>query len=85
MTDRPARAADIEINRVDDGYVVYHPAQERVHYLNHTAALVLELCTGENDAASIVGLLHTAYELPEPPVDEVAGCLDQLRAEGLVR
>jgi hypothetical protein len=84
VSDRPARAPEIEINQVGDGYVVYHPAQERVHYLNHTAALVLELCTGENDASSIVGLVGAAYELPEPPAKEVEGCLDRLRTEGLV-
>jgi hypothetical protein len=84
MTDPPARAGDIEINEAADGYVVYHPARDRVHYLNHTAALVLELCTGANQQAQIVDLLQRAYELHEPPDEEVRQCLDQLRQEGLV-
>lgn len=84
MTDRPVRAPGIEINEVEDGYVVYHPARERVHYLNHTAAVVLELCTGANEVERIAHLLASAYELPEPPAEEIEDCLAQLRAEGLV-
>jgi coenzyme PQQ synthesis protein D (PqqD) len=84
VTQGPVRASHIEIGEVEDGYVVYDRARDRVHYLNHTAALVLELCTGDNEASSIAGLLRTAYELPEPPVEEIEGCLEQLREEGLI-
>ena len=67
-----------------DGYVVYHPARDRVHYLNHTAALVFELCTGAAPAPEITAAVQRAFDLPEPPGDEVATCLDELRSEGLV-
>jgi Coenzyme PQQ synthesis protein D (PqqD) len=77
-------AADVEINKVADGYVVYQPDRDRVHYLNHTATIILELCNGSNDAAAIADLLKTAYELPSMPVEEVASCLRQLSDEGLV-
>lgn len=83
-TERPRKADGIEINEVAGGYVLYHTAFDRVHYLNHTAVIVLELCTGENDAATIAGFVQHAYELPEPPAAEVAACLDQLLREGLV-
>jgi len=81
----PRRAEDIEVNQVPDGYIVYQPSHDRVHYLNHTAVLVLELCTGRVRAADIPRLLKEAYDLPEPPTDEVAACLDTLSTEGLVR
>jgi hypothetical protein len=84
MTDRPTRVEGIEINPVAEGYVVYDPERDRVHELNHTAALVLELCTGDNTADDIVRLLQSAYELPEPPDDEARTCIAQLREEGLV-
>jgi hypothetical protein len=84
MIERPVRAGDLEINEAADGYVVYHRARDRVHYLNHTAALVLELCTGGNRPADIVRLLQRAYELPEPPRQEIHDCLNQLREEGLI-
>jgi hypothetical protein len=84
MTESPRQVEGVEINQVADGYVVYHPARDRVHYLNQTATIVLELCNGKNDAAKIASLLQTAYELPELPLEEVTGCLGQLRAEGLI-
>jgi len=67
-----------------DGFVVYHPSRNRVHYLNHTAAIVLELCTGENDAPEIVHQLQATFELSEPPTTEIEECLTQLYAEGLI-
>ena len=85
MSDtHPQRVDGVEVNSVTDGSVVYDPAADRVHYLNHTAALVLELCTGENSVEEIVTLLQTAFELPEPPTAEVGACLDQLRGERLI-
>jgi len=84
MTEYPRHVEGVEINQVADGYVVYHAARDRVHYLNQTATIVLELCNGKNDAAKIASLLQTAYELPDLPLEEVTGCLGQLRAEGLI-
>jgi hypothetical protein len=84
MTNSPVRANGIEVNEVADGYIVYHRERDRVHYLNHTAALVLELCTGRNRTSEIVRILQVAYDLPDPPDREIAECLDQLRDEGLV-
>jgi PqqD family protein of HPr-rel-A system len=80
----PARTMEIEVDEVAGGCVVYHPARDRVHYLNHTAALVLELCTGEASPAEIARMLQVAYELPAAPEDEISECLEQLREEGLV-
>ena len=81
----PRLADGIEINRVADGYIVYHPGRDRVHYLNHTAVLVLELCTGDVQARELPGLLQTAYSLPGPPTEDVAQCLSMLVDEELVR
>ena len=81
----PRPAEGIEINQIEDGYVIYDPARDRVHYLNHTAVLVLELCNGQVAARDLPALLQDAYGLPEPPVNEVAECLEKLLEEGLVR
>ena len=80
----PVKAEDLEVNEVVDGFVVYQPALDRVHYLNGTAVLVLELCTGENDAAAIADFVRAAFELAEPPAAEVDACLAQLQQEQLV-
>jgi hypothetical protein len=84
MTDHPVQAHGLDINEVADGFVVYHPDRDRVHYLNHTAALVLEFCTGDNTTEDIVEIFRLAYDLPAPPDEEVRECLILLHDEGLI-
>ena len=40
------RAPGIEIREAPDGLVVYDAGRDRLHYLNPTAALLLESCDG---------------------------------------
>jgi hypothetical protein len=85
MQEFPKQVNELEINKVADGYVVYQPGRERVHYLNNTAAFVLELCDGQLAPDTIVQLLQEAFNLPKPPEAEVAECLKTLFQEGLVQ
>lgn len=84
-TDRPARVDGLEINEVEDGLVLYQPSPEQVHYLNNTAAVVFELCSGERTVDEITSLVGSAFSLSEPPITEVASCVDDLRAKGVLR
>ena len=84
MNAYPKQADGIEINEVADGYVVYQPDRERVHYLNHTAAIVLQLCDGQVSADSMSHVLQEAYSLPDRPASEVAECLEKFLEEGLI-
>lgn len=70
---------------MNDGYVVYQPTHDRVHHLNQTAALVLELCNGRHAPGDMARLLQLAWQLPDAPGEEVAACLAVLRQEGLIR
>ena len=81
----PKQIEGLEVNQLADGYIVYEANRDRVHYLNHTAVLVLEMCNGNVKADEIPRLLKQAYDLAEPPTAEVAECLDKLRDEGLIR
>jgi len=80
----PTAAPGLEINAVADGYIVYQPDRDRVHYLNQTAAILLELCNSHNAESDLAELLRIAYDLPTPPVEEVMDCLEMLRKEGLI-
>jgi Coenzyme PQQ synthesis protein D (PqqD) len=80
----PRKAEGLEVSEVVDGYVVYQPERDRVHYLNRTALLVLELCNGDSDLDQITTLVQQAFELSAPPEDEVGACLALLRDERLV-
>jgi hypothetical protein len=81
---RPRRADGLELNDVTDGFLVYQPARDRVHYLNPTAAILLQICDGSLRAAELPPFLATAFDLAAPPQAEVAACLIKLLAEGLL-
>ena len=81
---RLAQAPGIEIREAPDGFVVYDAARDRVHYLNRTAALLLEACDGALPAVELPALLAAAFSLGAPPTGEVETCLAALMAEGLL-
>jgi hypothetical protein len=83
--DRPKRLDGLDINEVADGYVIHDKDGDKIQYLNHTAALVLEYCNGELTKSEIIELLRLAYRLDEPPTREVTDCLEKLRSEGLIQ
>lgn len=80
----PSRVDGLDVQEAGDGFVVYQEDRDRIHYLNHTATLVLEACTGELDAAGIAGLVAQAFSLSEAPVADVEAVLEELAREGLV-
>lgn len=81
----PTAVHDLDVNEVKDGLIVYDRAAERVHYLNHTAAFIFQLCDGSRTPAQLAGLVADAFGLDQPPRSEAEECLDQLIREGLVR
>lgn len=79
------QAEGLEINKVADGYIVYQPERDRVHYLNHISVVILELCTGSVRAGEIPSFLKDAYDLPESPTAEVEQCLTKLLEEEILK
>lgn len=84
MTDRPEAAEDLEVVETDDGLVIYQGSRDRVHHLNNTAAVVLELCDGQREVAAIAEELAALFALDHPPQEEVEACVHALVREGLV-
>jgi hypothetical protein len=83
MHDRPKKSDGLEIDEVEDGFVIYQPDRDRVHYLNPTANLILELCDGSLTATQIAELIAQTFDLAAPPNQEVEEALAKLEAEGL--
>jgi len=79
----PKRVDGLEINAVEDGFMIYQSEKDRVHYLNHTAVLILELCNGRNLPTQIAELVKTAYGLSNAPEKEVSEILAKMKDEGL--
>jgi hypothetical protein len=78
------RTAGLDWREVADGYVVYDERRELVHFLNLTAAAVLELCDGESDVAAIAASLQKMFDLPTLPTADVEACLASLVSQGLI-
>jgi hypothetical protein len=81
---RPLRVQDLELSAVTDGFVVSRADHDRIHFLNPTAALILEICDGNLKARELPELVAAAFQLDSPPVDDVEACLTSLLKEGLV-
>ena len=75
----------LEVHTVEDGVVVFDADTDRVHYLNPTATFVFSLADGTRTGEEIAELVREAWNLDAAPVDEVNGCIEQLRAEGVFR
>jgi hypothetical protein len=86
MTNVPVKADKLEVNEAPDGYVIYEGSQDRVHYLNRTAAVVFELCDGERRIEEIISGVAELFNLEPKACDkDVRGCLESLSKEGLVQ
>ena len=83
--DRPSVAEGLDIHEVDDGFVVYDPTNDRVHYLNPTATVILSFCDGIRPVTELAEVVRAAWQLEAPPTEEVAACVAQLRHEGVLR
>ena len=78
------QAGNLEVHEVPDGYIVYQTDRDRVHYLNKTAAIILEFCDGNRDRDDIVLRVAKVFELGASAHDEIRSGLDSLIREGLV-
>jgi hypothetical protein len=47
------RQGEVEVNDVHDGIMLYRPADDSVHHLNASAAIVYELCDNRTRAELI--------------------------------
>jgi len=84
QTSGPRARDDLDVNEVPDGLIIYDGETDRVHYLNHTAALIFCLCTGDNSEAAIAEQVGESFSLDHLPTPETANCLADFHREGLL-
>jgi hypothetical protein len=85
MIGNPEQDAGLKIFEADDGYIVYHRERDRVHFLNHTAVLLLELCNGQHSVPEMIAILGKSYGLDTPPEKEVMDIINKFEQEGLIK
>ncbi|MCM2374645.1 methyltransferase domain-containing protein [Aporhodopirellula aestuarii] len=73
---------NVLLSPVADGYIAYHTTANRLHELNPTAALLVELCDGSRDADAVLTIASPLL----PPNSEAAvrGWIDQAVASGVL-
>jgi Coenzyme PQQ synthesis protein D (PqqD) len=82
--DRPRRAVGIDLAELGHGLLVRQAQPPRVHLLNNTASMVLEMCDGRHTVAEIAAALGEAFTLDAPPLAEAAACVSGLRQAGVL-
>jgi len=85
MNDNPKQIEGLDINEGVDGYVIYHSEKDRIHFLNHTAVLVLELCNGERSVVEIAEVVEKMYGLKESQKESIVETIKKLYEEGLLQ
>jgi hypothetical protein len=81
----PKRVDGLDINPAEDGYIVYQAELDRVHFLNATAVLILELCNGNNSEQEIADMIKDGCGLEGNPAEDVKETLAKMKAEGLLK
>ena len=84
MPDFPKQVGQLDVKAEERGLVVEDPGRETVHYLNHTAGLVLILCDGQNSIQKITSLVQKQFGMPEAPEEDVLEIIEDFVKEGLV-
>jgi Trypsin-co-occurring domain 2/Coenzyme PQQ synthesis protein D (PqqD) len=84
IPERPARAGGLEVQEVADGLMVYQAEPECVHQLNNTAAIVFELCDGNNTVPEISEQLAAAFGPNGVPAGAAASCIADLWSKGVI-
>ncbi|MGE7199289.1 PqqD family protein [Brevundimonas naejangsanensis] len=80
----PKRTSWLEINPMPDGYMIYDPSLERIHYLNPASALILELCDGSTSVKEIAAAVADSFGLSDTPIAATESCVEKLMIENLV-
>src|SRR5256885_5381467 len=82
---KPRVRDDLTVCNIDGEAVVYDPDGSELHYLNHSAALVLDLCDGEATVKQMSTAIADVYEEPIADVEkQVRSVVRQLQALNLL-
>lgn len=84
LAKKPQTIDGLEITENDDGFGVFDPVNEKVHFVNSSGVIILELCNGKNTVEEIIRTISTSFGLSQMPEKEVKGYIDHLAREGLI-
>jgi len=82
--DRFKPASGLDVHETEDGLIVFNPATDRVHHLNHTAGAVFVLCDGSKTESDVAQAVAELFALSDPPTRDVHAALETLVGEGVL-
>lgn len=60
-SNKPRRMSDYRLEKMDEEFLLFDPAQTKILYCNETASLIWQLCDGSRTAQEIIATLSEAY------------------------
>ena len=67
---RPRRKEGVTLRRSGDEIMLYDLPEDRVHFVNATAAAIWELCDGQTEGSEMVGAICHLTGMPYEIVEE---------------
>ena len=81
----PRAVPGLEWRQAEGAFVASRPGDARVHALNSTGVMLLELANGRHSVDEMTTILQQAFGLDHPPANEVTQFLEHARRNGLVQ
>lgn len=79
----PKQCAGFLVEQMDGEIVLFHPARNVIIHSNETAALIWQMCDGNNTVEDIVNILSGAYpDAAAQIAKDVPETIQKLRAQG---
>lgn len=85
-SNRPLVRDGIQYKAMDDGAILYDPANDRVHSLNAAAAFIWNSCDGQRTLDGISGRLQELASISDAQAArDVREAISKFREEGLLK
>lgn len=85
MNTHPKIIDGLSVNECVDGYVVYNPEKDEIHFLNHTGVLIMELCDGNHSQKEMADALREIYDLEVSPTEEITRLIEHFNQVGILQ
>lgn len=80
LDDKPLKNNACRMEELDDEILLYHPGNNKTLYINKSASIIWQLCTGEQTVADIISLIKDAYPAqPDDLEQDVIATLTELK------
>ncbi|HBE92265.1 MAG TPA: hypothetical protein DDW55_06955 [Gammaproteobacteria bacterium] len=80
LDDKPLKNDACRMEELDDEILLYHPGNNKTLYINKSASIIWQLCTGEQTVADIISLIKDAYPAqPDDLEQDVIATLTELK------